>query len=70
MKPILFILALFLFISCKKKTFEHTATFSTGSCELCAYADSLQGTYTGPVTGAYYWSQQPASMAITLNTFT
>ncbi len=47
-------LALVATTACKKRKFDHTATPTPGACELCAYADSLEGTYTGQVTGQDY----------------
>ena len=42
-----------LLLSCSKK-FDHT-TLDVPACELCDYADSLEGTYRGRAAGSSVW---------------
>lgn len=48
-----------VFLSCKKK-FDHFVESGSPepltSCELCQYADSLEGTYRGYFTGIHYYT--------------
>lgn len=58
-----FIGLLLLTTACKKKKFTHDAAITATSCDLCSYADSLEGTYTGEVTGVNY--PQPHIQSVT-----
>lgn len=62
-KPIILIVALGVISSCKK--FEHE-TFSIPNCELCTYAETLEGTYRGYAFG--YTIPGGDSLTITVST--